>query len=113
FAWMVKNTPTVAINLAMLELLGDDDDAYATILGHEIAHLTMNHGGQRQERESARQGIATFLGVVLGAAGVPMGGTIADVATTAVSNVYTRDEEREADRIGLDYMKRAGFDPKG
>src|SRR5690606_24138433 len=38
-AGIVKNAPTVAINLGMLELLGDDDDAYATILGHEIAHL--------------------------------------------------------------------------
>lgn len=112
-AGVVGGVPTVAINLAMLGLLGDDDDAYATILGHEFAHLALNHSGQRQERESARQGFSHVLGFVLGFAGVPMGGTIANVATTAVSHVYTRDEEREADRIGFDYMRRAGFDPRG
>lgn len=53
------------------------------------------------------------LGVVLGAAGVPLGGTLANVATTAVATVYTRDEERDADKLGLEYARRAGYDPRG
>lgn len=113
FAGISKGIPTVAVNLAMLELLGDDEDALAAIIGHEIAHLTLNHGHQRQERENARAGFAHALGFILGAVGVPMGGTISDVATTAVSNVYTRDEERQADRVGFEYMKGAGFNPHG
>jgi Zn-dependent protease with chaperone function len=112
-AGIVQGVPTVAINIGMLELLGDDDDAYAAILGHEIAHLTLNHRSQRQERETTRQGFSQLIAMVLGFVGVPMGGAIAEVTTTAVSRVYSRDDEREADRIGFDYMRRAGFDPRG
>lgn len=113
FAGPTPQGPIVGINLAMIKLLGSDWDAYAAIIGHEYAHLKLNHSGIRKEREQARQGISTILGVVLGAAGVPMGGTIADLGTTAVATTYTRDEERDADRVGLDYAKRAGYDPQG
>ncbi|MEX2162635.1 MAG: M48 family metallopeptidase [Sulfuricaulis sp.] len=103
----------VAINTAMLRLMGTDWDSHAAIIGHEYAHHALNHGAQRQGREAVRQGIATVLGVVLGAAGVPMGNTVAEVSTTAVSTIYTRDEERDADRKGVEYMAAAGFDPQG
>lgn len=113
FAGPTKQGPMVGINLGMIKLLGSDWDAYAAIIGHEYAHLRLNHSGIRKEREQTRQGVSGILGFVLGAAGVPMGGTIADLATTAVATTYTRDEEREADRVGLDYARRAGYDPQG
>ena len=113
FAGTVRGVPTVAVNVAMLDLFDDDLDAYATIVGHEFAHLRLNHGWQRERRETTRQGFASVIGFVLGAVGIPLGGTIGDLATMAVSTAYTRDEEREADRVGLDYMRRAGFDPAG
>jgi Zn-dependent protease with chaperone function len=103
----------VAINTAMLQLLGTDWDGYAAIIGHEYAHLALNHGAVRQEREALRQGVATAVGIALGVVGVPMGGTIADVGTSVVTTVYSREEEREADRKGFDYMVQAGFDPSG
>lgn len=103
----------VGINVGMLKLIGTDWDGYAAIIGHEYAHHALNHGEIRKEREDIRQGIATVLGIVLGAAGVPMGGTISDVGTTAVTTVYSRDEEREADRKGFEYMVQAGLDPQG
>ena len=103
----------VGINVGMLKLIGTDWDGYAAIIGHEYAHHALNHGEIRKERETVRQGVATVLGMVLGAAGVPMGGTISDVGTTAVTTVYSRDEEREADRKGFEYMVQAGFDPQG
>lgn len=82
-------------------------------IGREYAHLGLNHSGIRQQREQTRQGVSSVIGAILGAAGVPLGGTIADVATSAVSTVYTRDEERDADRVGLGYSKSAGYDPQG
>jgi predicted Zn-dependent protease len=113
FAGPSKQGPIVGINLGMIKLLGIDWDAYAAIIGHEYAHLKLNHSGIRQEREQIRRGVSEVLGVVLGVAGVPLGGTIANVATTAVATTYTRDEERDADQVGLDYAIRAGFDPHG
>lgn len=103
----------IGVNLAMLELLGDDRDATAALLGHETAHLVLSHGSARRDRENVRAGASQVLGVVLGAVGVPFGGTLASVATTAVERTYTRDEERDADRYGIDYARRAGFNPAG
>ncbi len=113
FATYLQGRPVIGVNLGMIDMFGSDDDAYAAILGHEFAHLILGHGAIRKEREQTRSAASTILGNVLGLAGVPMGGIIANVTTTAVSTVYSRDEERDADRDGMDYMKRAGFDPKG
>lgn len=103
----------VGINTGMINLVASDWDGYAAIIGHEYAHLALNHGVRRNEREVMRQGAATVIGMVLGVVGVPMGGTIADIGTAVAARVYTREDEREADRRGLEYMVRAGFDPNG
>jgi Zn-dependent protease with chaperone function len=103
----------VAINIAMINLLGADRDAYAAVIGHEYAHLALRHGEARKSREQLRYGASNVLGVVLSAVGVPFGGLVASFATTAVTRTYSRDEEREADRLGFDYLTRAGYQPAG
>lgn len=113
FAWKNAGAPQIAINVAMIDLLGDDFDAYTAIIGHELAHLVRDHGATRESREGARNAISTVLGTALRRYGIPLGGTIANVGTTAVSRVFSRDEEREADSLGLGYMKQAGNDPMG
>jgi predicted Zn-dependent protease len=109
----MEGRPVVAINIAMIDLLDGDNDAYAAVLGHEFAHLALGHGEIRTQREEKRSIAATILGNILGLSGVPLGGTIADLTTTAVSTIYSRDEERDADRQGVAFMKIAGFDPRG
>ena len=113
FATYDKGAAIIGINLGMIDLLQNDDDAYAAILAHEFAHLTLGHGAIRQQREQLKQGASAMLGFILGAAGIPGGGMVVDVAAQAISTVYSRDEERDADLYGVDYMRRAGFDPKG
>jgi hypothetical protein len=103
----------IGFTLGMLDLLSDDYDAYAAIIGHELAHLVLEHGQVRQGREATRSAASQLLGLVLGAAGVPLSGTVANVATTAVATSFTRDEERDADRQGIEYATMAGFDPHG
>lgn len=103
----------VAVNVAMLKMIGDDVNGYASVLGHEYAHLSLNHTRIRKEREQARIATSNILGVVLGVAGIPMSGTIANLGTAAVERTYTRDEERDADKLGVDYMVKAGYDPQG
>jgi predicted Zn-dependent protease len=103
----------IAVNLAMLELIEGDQDATAALIGHETAHLVLNHGNVRRERENVRMGASQVLGTVLSVAGVPLGGSVASLATTAVERTFTRDEERDADRYGIDYARQAGFDPMG
>lgn len=103
----------IAVTLGMLELIGDDADECAALVGHELAHLTLGHGAKRREREENRQLGSAITGFALTLARVPMGASAADVASTAIERTYTRDEEREADAKGLEYARAAGFDPQG
>lgn len=103
----------VGINLGMVALLGDDRAAWAALIGHELAHLALHHVASQKRRRADEEDKGSLLSVVLGIAGVPFGGAIADAAMVAVDRSYSRDDEREADRTGFDYMVRAGFDPEG
>ena len=112
FASRSGGVDKIAFTLGMLDLLGDDTDAYAAIIGHELA-MVLNHGALRKDREDTRVGISTVLGFALGAVGIPMAGTIVDVATQTVTTSFSRDEERDADTHGIRYAKLAGYDPRG
>lgn len=108
-----KGRPVISITLGMLDLVGADMDAYAAIIGHEYAHLALHHGETRQQRRTVSQAASTALGFLLSAAGVPLGGTVADFGVTAVERIYSRDEETQADRQGYGYLVAAGYDPAG
>jgi len=103
----------VAINLAMLDLLGDDADAYAAVIGHEYAHIALEHRSARATREAVRTGVSAILGVILGRYGIPAAGTITDVGTSLVSTTFSRDEERDADEKGISYAAAAGYSVEG
>lgn len=113
FVFFNARRPHIAANLGMLALLADDTAAWAALYGHEIAHLRQRHRETRAERKAATQTTSELLGLALTVAGVPLGDVIADSATTLIERGYTRDEERAADRLGVEMMVRAGFDPQG
>lgn len=113
FASIYNDRPVIGITLGMLELVGWDRDAYAAVIGHEFAHLALHHGVERAQREGVSRAASEILGLVLSQAGVPMGGTLANLAVTAVERTYTRDEERDADKQGFEYLVKAGYDPDG
>lgn len=113
FATSHQGRPMIAVTLDLLEALGNDRDALAATLGHEIAHIYYHHGTARQERATAAQGASHALGTFLGLVGVPFGGTIASVGVTAVTTSFSRDEEREADAKGLEWATAAGYNACG
>lgn len=113
FATVEGDRPLVAVNFAMLELLGEDKDAWAALLGHEMAHLALNHRETRQKRREDEETGSGLLGIALAIAGVPFGSTLADASVTLIDRGFSRDDEREADRVGVEMMVRAGFDPQG
>lgn len=78
-----------------------------------FAHLKLGHRAARQSREEIRQGASTVLSFLLGRAGVPIAGTLSDLATNTISRTFSRDEERESDALGLQFAAQAGFDPSG
>jgi predicted Zn-dependent protease len=113
FAGMIEGRRMIAINIAMVRLIGDNIDEFAALLGHEAAHWAKGHVDSSQARSSTIQGIGTLIGVGLGMAGVPAAGIITGLGADLIQASYGRDDEREADALGIDYMLAARFNPQG
>jgi len=103
----------MGINIGMVRLVGNDADAYAALIGHEAAHLAKDHGASRRQRSNTLDLIGTIAGASLGMAGVPGGGLISGIAVDAIGSTYSRDQEREADALGVEYMLANQYDPQG
>jgi predicted Zn-dependent protease len=98
----------------------DDEDELAGILAHEIAHVNARHISQKIER-SKKIGWATLAGmaagILIGAAGGAEAGqaltTGSQAAGAAAELSYTRDNEIQADQLGLIYLTEAGYSGEG
>jgi predicted Zn-dependent protease len=88
------------------------DDEIAAVMGHEIAHALREHGRDRQSK-STTTGLITGIGGALFSAwsGYDVRG-LANTAGQLYVLKFSRDEEREADLVGLDISARAGYDPR-
>lgn len=113
FAFINDKQPTIALSLGMIRLLSTDEDALAALFGHELAHLRLEHLRDKQGRREKAEIATSIAGVVLSVIGLPFASVAADASATLVDRAYSRDDEREADRIGLGYMRRAGFAETG
>ena len=88
-----------------------DDDVLAVAIGHELAHITLGHVERKVTPGSVLKGIVG-VGVLLPADIVlPGTGQLLGSAIQGVENRFNRDQERDADRVGLQYAKTAGYDP--
>jgi predicted Zn-dependent protease len=83
----------------------------AAVLGHEIGHYLARHSLDRLRDAKSRSAFGQFLGMALAAAGAGNAGLLAQLALAAGSFSYSREHEREADRIGLELMAGAGYAP--
>jgi predicted Zn-dependent protease len=87
------------------------DDEIAIVMGHEIAHALREHS-----REQISQQMAAQVGLGVGAALLGLGSAGADLANqgyqSLVATQFSRTDETEADRIGLELAARAGYDPR-
>ena len=88
----------------------------ATVIGHEIAHVTAGHSVSRAGRDDlTRVGInaaAILLGGGYSGATYTAQQALSYGATFGISLPYKRGQETEADVVGLEYMAKAGFDPR-
>jgi predicted Zn-dependent protease len=113
FAGLTNGRRVIAINIAMVKLIGDNVDEFAALFGHEAAHWAKGHVDSSKARSSTIQGISTLVGVGLGTAGIPAAGVITGLSADLIEASYSRDDEREADALSIDYMLANGFDPQG
>jgi len=107
----------VFINSGLLAAM-ESEEELAGILGHEIAHVLCRHISKRIE-QSKKIGWVTLAGMLTG---VFLGGSpeVASAVTTgsmaagqSMSLMYSREDERQADQVGLKYLTKAGYGGEG
>lgn len=101
----------IMVYSGIIEKLQLSDAELAAVIGHEMAHALREHTRERVSRAYAEQLGLAALAVATGAGETTMqlAGQISQVTFTLP---HSREQETEADRIGLELMARAGYDPR-
>ncbi len=86
----------------------------ASVLGHEVGHVVGRHGAERLAKQQLGTALVTAVGVA--ASDDQGGGRQAQVIAQAVNQIvnlrYGREDELESDRLGVQFMAQAGYNPK-
>ncbi|MEG2031665.1 MAG: M48 family metallopeptidase [Janthinobacterium sp.] len=105
----------IAFYSGIITKLNLTDDEVAVVMGHEISHALREHA-----QAQAGKGNLAAVGAKLAGAGLSawlgvdpnLTSTATNMAAKGVMLKFSRDDEREADLIGMDLAARAGFDPR-
>jgi predicted Zn-dependent protease len=93
--------------------LSENDDQLAAVMGHEIAHAVAKHGNERMSQQMAVAGIANLASMSQGENSQAL--SIFDVVFSGTSTLgmlkFSRVHETESDKMGLVFMKLAGYNP--
>jgi len=120
FTFTVLNSPIVNamalpggyvyVTRGLLALAQNEAEA-AGVIGHEIGHVIARHTAARISRAQVTQFGLIGLAILGGVAGLPSGtGQIANSLASLHLRGFSRDQEFEADTLGIRYMSRAGYD---
>jgi predicted Zn-dependent protease len=92
-----------------------DEAQLAGVMAHEVAHVAQRHAADQLTKATVANGLLGLLGSVLDGRGKSEAATRvgAGVATQMMFLKFSRDDEREADRVGAEIVRRAGWDPQG
>lgn len=86
----------------------------AAVLGHEIAHVTSRHVAQRRQGSAvSHMAVAVLAGVTDSEQDDERAVQAGQFGTALLESGFSREQEREADRLGIDDMVAAGYDPQG
>ncbi len=86
---------------------------FASVLAHEIGHVVERHSVKQMEQMQGANIGVTIGCVLLNACSSSIAQTGINVAGSAIFAKFSRDDEREADAVGVDEMVRAGINPNG
>lgn len=100
----------------MLEMQSEDE--LAALMGHEIGHVNARHAAERTGKEMiANVGLVAASVIVASAENgqqyLPLLQPLGQIGASALLARYSRDNEREADSLGMDYMVAGGYNPDG
>jgi len=98
----------------------ESEDELAALLGHELGHVNARHTAQRAGQSMVASAVVTAATIAVAAADSRNAGAYAQltqlagsIGSSALLASYSRDNEREADALGMAYMTRAGYNPRG
>lgn len=87
----------------------DSEAEVAAVMGHEVAHVTLDHPAQQL---AARLGVETLRAIALGQTPGAIAQLGSGIAAQGYIAAHSREDEAEADRFGLSYLAGAGYDPQ-
>ena len=105
----------IAFFTGILNQLSLTDDEVAMVMGHEIAHALREHARERKGKSAATQGLSRLGGaVVSGLFGIDprLTDMVAREGANLLTLKFSREDETEADLVGMELGARAGFDPR-
>lgn len=104
----------IYVTTALMDLASDDE--LASVLSHEVGHVVARHSLKTIQQSQALGSIVGLFGSITGIAGDTageLGTAAAQIVASGLLAVHNREEEREADFLGVRAMPRAGFDAEG
>jgi len=106
----------IMVYTGLMDKLKATDDELAAVIGHEIAHALREHGRERMSQAYVQQFGLQALGAVLSSSTGAVVGNASMQAANMGSQLFFalpngREQEREADKIGLELAARAGYNP--
>ena len=102
----------IAVYTGLIQKLNATDDELAAVMGHEIGHALREHGREQASREMGEQVAVGIASAVLGLPDIAQ--QLAPMILDVTFNLpHSRQQETEADRIGVELAARAGFNPHG
>ncbi|MCB2145551.1 MAG: M48 family metalloprotease [Deltaproteobacteria bacterium] len=99
----------------LLEL--ENEAELAALLGHELGHVNARHTAEIMSKarltNMAVGGLAILTSVAVGSGAGNLAGQLGQLGSGALLASYSRDNERQADSLGMEYMARSGYGPQG
>lgn len=100
----------IAFYYGILKELQLSDDEVATIMGHEVAHALREHARERMGKTAATRIGAGLVSALFGLG--QAGDTLLNMGSQLLTLKFSRDDESEADIVGMDLAARSGYDPR-
>ena len=100
----------IAFFTGIINQLKLTDDEIAVVMGHEMAHALREHARARMGKQAATNVTANVISQVFGLGNV--GNAALSASASLLTLKFSRDDETEADVVGLELAARAGYDPR-
>jgi len=99
----------IFVTRGLMQLCQVDQDEIGFVLAHEMAHVVLGHAIDRMMTQSLIQTAVSRWNPVTGILGTPLKGLLG----LLLQQGYSQEQELQADQLGLETARKAGFDPRG